>query len=210
MNIVSLINTLQGYRGRNVFNPYIDRCTLCDLTDAPSIRSENLRLTLSSFLESGVDSIWIGRDLGYRGGRRTGLAFTDEVHLQHAAQAWNVQLKKATKGAVSREKTATCIWSKLNQIDEHIFTWNVFPYHPYEKGKQLSNRCHTFEERKFGVNVMHSIVSMLEPKRMVAIGNDAYNCLIKIFPNRDIVKVRHPSYGGESVFAEQIRKLYDL
>jgi len=32
-------------------------------------------------MELGSNTIWMGRDLGYRGGRRTGLALTDEAHL---------------------------------------------------------------------------------------------------------------------------------
>ena len=57
-----------------------------DGPDAPAIRRSNLGLVLEAALAGGISSLWIARDLGHRGGRRTGLALTDEVHLPaHAA-----------------------------------------------------------------------------------------------------------------------------
>ena len=77
MNTKTFVDELKSYQGNNVFNPYADLCTIYDKFNAADIRRNNLRLTLDSFLQTGVDSIWIGRDLGHRGGRRTGLALTD-------------------------------------------------------------------------------------------------------------------------------------
>ena len=65
----------------NVFNPYADVCELHDRPDAAARRRQNLELSLSRALELNVRTMWIARDLGYRGGRRTGLALTDEMHL---------------------------------------------------------------------------------------------------------------------------------
>ena len=75
------IDALTGLRSRHAFNPYTDACEDQDAADAPAVRRRNLRLVLGAATATGVNSIWVARDLGYRGGRRTGLALTDEAHL---------------------------------------------------------------------------------------------------------------------------------
>src|SRR4051794_1869279 len=83
----------------HVFNPYADRCALHDRSDAPSRRQKNLALSLNTAIDLEVRTIWIARDLGYRGGRRTGLALTDEVHLESYSRLFRgLQVAKATKG----------------------------------------------------------------------------------------------------------------
>ena len=52
------------------------------LYDAPERRLQTLQSMLEVATKQDIDSIWIGRDLGHRGGRRTGLALTDDVHIQ--------------------------------------------------------------------------------------------------------------------------------
>ena len=54
-----------------------------------------------------METIWIARDLGYRGGRRTGVPLTDEVHLTHAAALMGgIALERATEGPAIAERTA--------------------------------------------------------------------------------------------------------
>src|SRR5688572_13524541 len=80
----------------NAFNPYSDTCLEFDQPDAAVIRRSNLLAVLEAGIDNGVDSIWIARDLGYRGGRRTGLALTDEAHLDaHARLLGTSPLAKA-------------------------------------------------------------------------------------------------------------------
>ena len=210
MNSEALIEYLRNYQGIDVFNPYFDTCVVHDRDDAPDIRSRNLKMMLDHFIESGVDALWIGRDLGYNGGRRTGLALTDEMHLDFVSNLLGLKLDKATVTPLSKEKTATAVWQKLYGIADRIFLWNVFPFHPHENGKEFTNRKHSLEERAHGVEILKILYTILKPSKIVAIGNDAYDCLNKIseFPKPD--KVRHPSYGGENLFSEQINDLYDL
>jgi predicted 2-oxoglutarate/Fe(II)-dependent dioxygenase YbiX len=63
----------------SVFNPYRETCAHHDHPEA--VRRRNLKRCLEAALDARVDTIWIARDLGYRGGRRTGVPLTDEVHL---------------------------------------------------------------------------------------------------------------------------------
>jgi len=210
VNRKQFIKELKSYDGKNVFNPYSDICEFYDRYNADKIRTSNLSNIIDSAINQCVDSIWIGRDLGYRGGRRTGLALTDEAHLIDAGIKWDVVLKQATKGPLCSERTAANIWGFINSIEENIFMWNVFPYHPHEYGKPLTNRNHTAKERDIGISLLESLIKILEPKRVVAIGNDAYRVSVKTFPHREIYKIRHPSYGGEKEFSKQLCDLYKL
>ncbi len=97
-----------------------------------------------------LDSIWIGRDLGYRGGRRTGLALTDDIHLADHAKWWGIEVMRPTVGTPVAERTAAVIWGILSNISSPVFLWNVFPLHPHEQGEEFSNRAHNAKERKIG------------------------------------------------------------
>lgn len=204
----SFVRELALYEGENVFNPYSDRCPLFDRHNAASIRRRNLESVIQACSAEPVDAIWIGRDLGHRGGRRTGLALTDEYNLDSASNFWGVPLERATKGNSVSERTAANIWDVLRQVDQKVFMWNVFPFHPHESESALTNRSHTARERDAGLEYLRLLVEILRPQSLVAIGNDAFNCVSRAFPRHEIHKIRHPSYGGEKTFIRQMGELY--
>jgi len=209
VNINDFIDELSGLRFPHAFNPYSEKCVVHDLDEAPAIRRKNLEAILFAATTNGIDSLWIGRDLGYRGGRRTGLPLTDEAHLSsHAAIFDCTSLCRATKGPMVTERTATVIWRMLENIGRPVFLWNVFPLHPHEQGDPLSNRCHTRAERQACRSLLIWLLGTLKPRYVVAIGKDAQNALADL----DIaaVGVRHPSYGGQAEFVTGITTLYKL
>lgn len=124
----TFVEHLKSIELENVFNPYADFCEYYDVLDAPQIRTNNLNELLISAIQNQVQTLWIGRDLGHRGGRRTGLALTDEYHLDDLNLKWDTHLIKATKGISITENTATAIWSILNSINENIFCGMCFLY----------------------------------------------------------------------------------
>ena len=120
------VNSIQQLKFENVFNPYSDRCEVHDLDDAPARRAKTLLDMLEAAANTEIDALWIGRDLGYRGGRRTGLALTDDVHLSIHATRWKVSVERATAGSMVAERTAAVIWSMLACVTAHVFSGTSF------------------------------------------------------------------------------------
>jgi len=194
----------------NAFNPYSARCAIHDIDDAPRVRSELLLTILEEATKVEVDSIWLGRDLGYRGGRRTGLALTDDVHIFAHMKRWHISAERPTKGEAVAERTAAVIWSVLSRIEAPVFLWNVFPLHPHESGDPFSNRSHNSRERDAGEELLSQLIFLLGPRRIVAIGNDATQSALRVAGKLKVSAVRHPSYGGQTRFLHQIQQLYRL
>lgn len=210
MKANSFVRELTGLKLDNVFNPYSDHCDIHDLYDAPQKRRILLKKILEAANSVEVDSLWVGRDLGYRGGRRTGLALTDEKHIFQHAEKWGIKAGKFTKGEIVVERTATMIWDLLSQIDAPVFLWNVFPFHPYQPENPFSNRAHNVKERLLGEELLSLLIHYLKPKKIIAIGNDAEKVAVKMLDSNRVIKARHPSYGGQKEFVTQIQKIYHL
>lgn len=154
-----------------------------------------------------LDSIWIGRDLGYRGGRRSGLALTDDEHVSVHARRWGISAERFTTGELVIERTARTIWEVLGSIDKPVFLWNVFPLHPHEPGKPFSNRAHNAAERAVGEEVLRELLSGLRPRRLVTLGLTARQTADRLFRG-EIITLRHPSYGGRNIFLSQAKQIY--
>ena len=210
MKIHPFVEAVASLQFEDCFNPYSDRCEVHDRRDAPRRRAAALSAMLRRATEESVDAIWIGRDLGYRGGRRTGLALTDDVHMGQHARRWNLDLvaERPTIGSAVAERTAAVIWGVLEHIDARIFLWNVFPLHPHESGDPFTNRQHNAHERRAGEELLQQLIILLKPSRIVAIGNDAAAAAHRITDSVPVICVRHPSYGGQTQFQSQISELY--
>ncbi len=210
MNSHTFLGAVRELRFDDCFNPYVDRCAVHDHSDAPERRFQALAGILTRAIDEQIDAIWIGRDLGYRGGRRTGLALTDDIHVPAHTQRWNFTTERATTGSPMSERTAAVIWSALNQIEAHTFLWNVFPLHPHEPGDPFSNRQHNARERRAGEEILEILLTVLKPKRIVALGNNAAVTAVHVAGIDRVTCVRHPSYGGQTQFLRQVSEIYGL
>lgn len=210
MNPSEFVRELSALRFPDTFNPYSDCCQIHDQRDAPSRRASTLAGLLARASNVDIDAIWIGRDLGYRGGRRTGLALTDDVHIDAHADRWEMKIDRPTRGAPVAERTAAVVWRVLRQVNSHVFLWNVFPLHPHESSSPFTNRAHSRSERQAGEEILAQLIALLRPRRIIAVGNDAAAAAERLSGLRPIVPVRHPSYGGQTIFSKQISALYDL
>ncbi|MDW3182659.1 uracil-DNA glycosylase [Roseobacter sp.] len=192
-----------------VFNPYRDQCELHDLPNAPQIRKENLEAALVAALKLKVRTLWIARDLGYRGGRRTGLALTDEAHLTtYSTVLDGADVRRSTHGPILKERTASVVWSMATRVKEPVFFWNAFPFHPHEAGEPMTNRCHTSAERRATNWALLDVLQILQPQQIFTIGGDAKKCLTNL--GLETVSFRHPSYGGQNQFIREVEAAYGL
>lgn len=207
MNPKLFVNTLSKIEIPGVFNPYRDRCDIHDLSDGPAVRKKNLRKYLQSIVDLGSDTIWMGRDLGYRGGRRTGLALTDEERLNLFAKLYPGSVpEKATKGPIVAERTATEIWNVLSRLEMPPLLWNVFPFHPHEPNAPMTNRRFTNSELANVSELNHELVKWLKIKKIICIGQDAAVYAKSL--GLEVDCVRHPSYGGIKDFREGMHRVY--
>ena len=71
-------------------------------------------------------------------------------------------------------------------------------------------RSHNAKEREAGEEILALLISILKPKQIVAIGNDAQKSVDRMAGSIKYMKVRHPSYGGQNIFLQQIKTLYGL
>lgn len=205
----SFVAKLAEMRLPGVFNPYIDCCGVHDRADAARLRKKNLATFLEAALDNRVDTIWVARDLGYRGGRRTGVPLTDEVHLAAMGRLLGgVELHRATRGPIVAERTAAVVWKVLSRIEQPVVLWNVFPFHPHDPDDPFSNRCHTPAERQLTLPLLQTLIEMFQPKQLIAIGRDAHFALRDI--GIPVSPVRHPSYGGQSEFMAGLYDLYGV
>ncbi len=207
MSSAHFVEQLRTVSLTDVFNPYRDCCGDHDNLESPVIRRSNLQRYLDTVLDMGVDSLWLGRDCGYRGGRRTGIALTDEMQLETLTAHFGFGgIAKATISPAVKERTATEVWKIIREVNASVFLWNVFPFHPYESGNPMSNRRHTAREFNECKDLLRELIVLLRPKRIVALGADAYKEALQL--GLQVSLVRHPSYGGHIEFAETIRSLY--
>ncbi len=201
------IDQLQTLSFDRVFNPYTERCSYFDRDQAPQLRTHALREILTRASMTELDSLWLGRELGYRGGRRTGLAFTDDLHFATHTQRWHVAIQRPTRGDWVKEQTATMIWKVLAPLESQVFLWNVFPLHSHHPGRPFTNRAHNAKERQVGTEILMDLIALLQPKRILSIGKDAALVAKQVGGSRKVYPIRHPSYGGQRDFLQQMSAL---
>ena len=206
---VSILESLKAFHLPSVFNPYADVCPLHDCGNAPLIRRRNLEVFLDHLSQAHCDAVWFGRDFGYRGGRRTGIALTDELRISSLnSRIGGFGIQRATFGDVVAERTATEAWKVLSNLDSMPFLWNIFPMHPHENENPMTNRNHSRQEFSAIWHINIELLNLLNPTRVVAIGGDAHKMLLAMGIESNYV--RHPSYGGQADFLSGMGNLYKI
>lgn len=189
----------------NCFNPYTSNCVIHDHKNSYKIRRTNLLNYLKFIKSYNSQIIWVGEVLGYRGGRRTGIPFVDDYHLDYIRNNLQIDVNKATTSNL-KEMSAGIIWSEIEKLDNVPFLWNIFALHPHLPSKPLSNRSIKSSEVGINIHILQYILNNYPCDKIVAIGKSSFNTLQKL--NYDCIYGRHPAHGGAIKFRDQIARLY--
>lgn len=153
----------------------------------------------------------VGEALGHRGGRLTGIPFTSERILLENRLSNMIDFSACRVANVEKpasEQTATIVWNGFAQLKQLPLCWNAFPFHPFKKGKPLSNRPPTTAELGIGSNYLRLILSTFDIGEILAVGRRAELALgrmgIKHTP------IRHPSHGGKIPFLDGLDRVVNL
>ena len=160
----------------------------------------------------------IGEAVSYRGGRLTGIAFVSETVLLDGvditAAPGRVRgadrgYRKATLGPrLSTEASATMVWGTIRSISPLPLLWNAFPFHPFHRGDEDTNRVPDSMELTIGQPFIEALMQLFPIRTVVAVGNQAAASLSKL--GIDHTRVRHPSQGGKQKFVEGMARLSQL
>lgn len=149
-----------------------------------------------------VDELWVGLELGRKGGRRTGLPLTDEAELSSMAAYWGIEkLRRATSGPPMSEVTAAFVWRAVHATGRRVAFWNVFPFQCHQPGS-ATNRNHSRDEAILTQLYLAWIIELTAATRIVALGRSAHLALARLGVQADYV--RHPARGGGPQFLTQI------
>lgn len=207
LDVERFINMLRATdTGDKLFNPYRDVCIEMDKVIAPDVRSWNLEDLLGTI--DRFEDILVGEAPGYRGCRKTGIAFTDEITIKKAQEIYGVKFLQATVLGDSKEASATFVWDVLEKLKNPPLMWNIIPFHPHELGKPYTNRTPNKRDYNISRQIIRYFFMNTEFKRYFAIGRQAEKKLKVLGINP--IYIRHPSHGGSNKFKEAMYKYFEV
>lgn len=193
----------------SVFNLYRTDDPEHDVRGGAAKRRENLR----RYLKAVRDARWllIGLAPGYRGGRFTGVPFTDEHRLCWPGSCYD---RTGRREHAWREATAGVVMDLIGPRGD-IACFNVVPWHPHEPANLLSNVGPDAETIGYGLEALEFLIARLLPKaKLVAVGQVAAESLRSLKVNGKLVEVvaelRHPAHGGANEFRAEAAELLGI
>lgn len=220
--IEKFIEELRDWPTGNLFNPWWQHdAEHDDYSNSAEIRRHQLKFYLSERLEK-TRLLLVGEALGYQGGHFSGIAMTSERmllgHLSHRGLKpehvfTGMQPSRTSREDLKKdgfvEPTATIVWGHMLEASHDPYSfliWNALPWHPYQPGKgMLSNRTPNDSELAAGHRHLLSLIKIMKPEKIVAVGEKAAAQLLTL--KIDHFKVRHPANGGATKFRTQIDEI---
>lgn len=198
MNIENFLAKLEKRVNKNCSNnPYKDPRVL-----------NNLRLYLNSLKQNYYNGVMLVAEApGYSGCNITGIPFTTVKILKEKPHKIFEELENDLyQGELFSDISGAIIWDYLKDKNTLPLFWNAFPFHPYKKYKKLSNRKPSSKEVQEGISYIDDLIEIFSPHTIASLGRYGQLSLQKIYPDKRIDYIRHPSYGGKNEFVKGMDK----
>ena len=150
----------------------------------------------------------VGEAPGYKGCRLTGIPFSSSQLIKTSSHKLFVSLReKIVLEDDAGENTAKIVWEHLEDKGATPIFWNAFPFHPFNKGKQSTNRAPTTKEIEEGQWYIKELIDIFKPTTIACIGRKGEIALEKLKLDCEVKYIRHPSYGGKSDFIKHMNEM---
>lgn len=213
----ALIHSLKALPSAvGLFNPYASASAerTADSRDevgaeADQVRTHNLKTYLRNLLDAGADVILCGEAPSFAGCRFSGIAFSDEVRVSE--QRFPFQGCQLLPAAASlqrplmKERSASVVWDALGRAPVLPVLWNSIQLHPHPPGVALKNRTPRTDEFELGHESLRTLIELVRPRLVVAVGRTAEKALQQI--DQPAAYVRHPAHGGHTQFLQGLEEL---
>ncbi len=195
---------------------FINVHSLYGFDDSGEVRFHNLSVYLEKMKKLQPSAVLIGEAPGYQGTRWTGVPFASEATLVSERSTDKYKLygphnnyKLLRQSTPQKEPTSTIMWRTLDTLTVPPLLWAAFPHHPYQSGKAESNRPPNTKELTYGASVIKALLQEFPSvSDIIALGNVAETLLQK--EGFSVTKVRHPSHGGATLFAQQLKQFFEV
>ena len=194
-------------------NPSLIPALLAALAGAPSssvvsnpycapAQLNNLRAYLTALCAYPYSGhLFVGEAPGHRGCAITGIPFSSERVLRSGSHSFlSMILSSLTLSGSVTERSATIVWRQFGGRRSVPAFWNAFPFHPHPAGVTNDNRRPAATEIAAGTTFLHSVVQILAPHTVVAVGGVAASVTTSAFPHLRHLTFPHPSYRGTAGF----------
>ena len=122
---------------RKIFNPWAEFDDSDISSDAPKIRTDNLKKYLLN--QKNAKYILIAESPSL-GARYSGIAMTSEKVINANNLSYKFSSKKSESGKYIYELTAKKVWDEIIEKKENFVMWNAFAYNIHEKeGRWFEN-----------------------------------------------------------------------
>jgi len=162
---------------------------------------DNLKHFLNYLLKNRHDVLLIGEAPGYRGCKLTGIPFTSGSVIRASRHdIWFHIGNEIELNELESETTASVFWDFFENHYPIPILWNAFPFHPHFPGNPCSNRKPNRSEIEEGKSYLLMLHQIFQPKKLCSLGRVGQSILSELFPNDEIIYIRHPSRGGKNSF----------
>ena len=193
-------------------NPYAAETDL-DAPGGAALRRANLRSALDAVARAAPGGrpavLVVAEAPGPWGCRFSGVPFTNERQLldpSFPVDGTPSSRQFAETGEPLREYSGDIYWGAMLPHWGRFWTWNAVPFHPHRAGEPLTIRTPGVREVRAWHGVLASLVEILDPAAVVAVGRKAESALDAV--GAGPVYVRHPSQGGATQFREGMASLW--